>query len=290
MSRKEEPQGEPIAGNGRKPQQVFEPFQRGLPELGSYFRSLWARRDFIVEYARSDLHQRQYGTALGQLWLILTPLALSGVYYLLLIIIGAKGGPERYAHLTGTLFLFYLITNSITSGARSLTSGSKLILNAAFPRLVLPIAEALIALMKFAPTLIVYLGIHIALGLPFTIYMLWAPLLILLTLFFATCGAILASIINVYFRDAQNLLPYFTRTVLYLSPVLYTSADLDERLRFLEVVNPIFPILDTWSAVMVRGEAPALDAIFLASGWSLAIFAIGTYLFLTREREFAVRI
>lgn len=273
-----------------RPQQVFEPFRRGLPHLPSYFRSLWERRDFIIEYARADLHQRQYGTALGQLWLILTPLALSGVYYLLLIIIGAKGGPERFGHLTGTLFLFYLITNSITSGARSLTSGSKLILNAAFPRLVLPIAEALIALMKFAPTLLVFLVIHIALGLPFTLHMLWAPLLIALTFSFAASGAILASIINVYFRDAQNLLPYFTRTVLYLSPVLYTSADLDSRLRILEVVNPIFPILDTWSAVMIRGEAPSTSALMLALGWTLAFFSLGTYLFLSREREFAVRI
>jgi teichoic acid transport system permease protein len=244
----------------------------------------------MFEYARADLHQRQYGTALGQLWLVLTPLALSGVYYLLLIIIGAKGGPERYGHLTGTLFLFYLITNSVTSGAKSLTSGSKLILNAAFPRLVLPITEALIALMRFLPTLLVYLSIHIILELPFTIQMLWAPLLIVLTFFFALSSSILASIVNVYFRDAQNLLPYFTRTVLYLSPVLYTSADLSDRLRFLEVVNPIFPILDTWSAVMVRGEAPQLDTLLLALGWSLAIFALGTFLFLSREREFAVRI
>lgn len=270
--------------------EVYEPFQRGLPPLGAYLRSLWARRHFIYEYARADLHQRQYGTALGQLWLILTPLALSGVYYLLLIIIGAKGGPERYGHLTGTLFLFYLITNSVTSGARSLTSGSKLILNAAFPRLVLPITEALIALMRFLPTLSVYLAIHIILDLPFTMQMLWAPLLIILTFFFAVSAAILASIVNVYFRDAQNLLPYFTRTVLYLSPVLYTSADLDDRLRFLEVINPIFPILDTWSAVMVRGDAPQFQTVALALGWSLGFFAIGTYLFLSREREFAVRI
>lgn len=279
-----------MSTSNRTAYEVFEPFQRGLPPLREYLGSLWSRRHFMFEYARADLQQRQYGTVLGQLWLVLTPLALSGVYYLLLIIIGAKGGAERYGHLTGTLFLFYLITNSITSGAKSLTSGSKLILNAAFPRLVLPITEALIALMRFVPTLFVYLAIHIALGLPFTLQMLWAPVLIALTFFFATSGAILASIINVYFRDAQNLLPYFTRTVLYLSPVLYTSADLDDRLRILEVINPIFPILDTWSAVMVRGQAPQLDTVLLALGWSLAFFAVGTYLFLSREREFAVRV
>ena len=72
--------------------------------------------------------------------------------------------------------------------------------------------------------------------------------------------------------------------------MLYTSADLDARLRFLQVVNPIFPILDTWSAVMIRGEAPAAASVLVAVGWTLTLFFIGTYLFLSREREFAVRI
>lgn len=274
----------------RPSSQVYEPFQSGLPPLIPYFKSLWHRREFIFEYARSDLHQRQYGSFLGQFWLVINPLALSGVYYLLLIIIGAKGGPERYGHLTGTLFIFYLITNSITSGAKSITSGSRLILNASFPRLVLPLAETLIALMKFLPTLVVLFAIHLLLELPFTIYLLWVPVLIALVLFFATSCAILASIINVYFRDVQNLIPYFARTLLYLSPVLYTAQMLDPKLNFLKVVNPLFPLLDSWSAVVVRGVAPDLYSLTLGLGWSLALFALGTFIFLSREREFAVRV
>jgi len=274
----------------RKPVAVYQPFRHGLPSLREYLTSLWRRRDFIFEYARADLHQKQYGTVLGQLWLILTPLILAGIYYLLLIIIGAKGGATRFGHLTGTLFLFYLVTNSITSGAKSVTSGSKLVLNSAFPRLVLPIAETLIALMRFLPTMIVLLGIHIALGLPFTLHMLWAPVILLLVLFFALSCAIIAATVNVYFRDAQNLLPYLSRTLLYLSPVLYTSAMLDERLNFLTVINPLFPLLDSWSAIMIEGKAPLMSDLLLGLGWTLALFSLGSYIFLTREREFAVRI
>ena len=261
-----------------------------MPSLKEYFSSLWKRRDFIFEYARADLHQKQYGTVLGQLWLILTPLILAGIYYLLLIIIGVKGGAERFGHLTGTLFLFYLVTNSIVSGAKSVTSGSKLVLNSAFPRLVLPIAETLIALMRFIPTMIVLLGIHLALGLPFTIHMLWAPAILLLVLGFALSCAIIAATINVYFRDAQNLLPYLSRTLLYLSPVLYTSEMLDQRLNFLTVINPLFPFLDSWSAIMIEGRAPLMSDLILGLGWTLALFSLGSYIFLTREREFAVRI
>ena len=274
----------------RQPVAVYQPFQHGLPSLKEFFSSLWKRRDFIFEYARADLHQKQYGTVLGQLWLILTPLILAGIYYLLLIIIGVKGGAERFGHLTGTLFLFYLVTNSIVSGAKSVTSGSKLVLNSAFPRLVLPLAETLIALMRFIPTLIVLIGIHLALGLPFTIHMLWAPAILLLVLGFALSCAIIAATINVYFRDAQNLLPYLSRTLLYLSPVLYTSEMLDQRLSFLTVINPLFPFLDSWSAIMIEGRAPLMSDLILGLGWTLALFSLGSYIFLTREREFAVRI
>lgn len=272
------------------PSVIYQPFTHGLPPLGGYAKSLWARRQFIFEYARADLHQKQYGSILGQLWLVINPLILAGVYYLLLIIIGAKGGPDRFGHLTGTLFLFYLITNSITSGAKSVTSGAKLILNASFPRLVLPLAETLIAFMKFLPTLVVFFVIHTILGLPYSLHMLWAPAIIALTLFFAASCAILASTINVYFRDAQNLLPYFSRTLLYLSPVLYTAQTLDAKLNFLKIINPLFPILDTWSAVMIRAEAPDPTSLLLALGYSLFLFSIGTFIFLSREREFAVRI
>jgi teichoic acid transport system permease protein len=274
----------------REPVAVYEPFHSSLPSLRQYFASLWARRAFIFEYARADLHQKQYGTIFGQLWLIITPLLLAGVYYMLLIIIGVKGGAERFGHLTGTLFLFYLITNSITQGAKSVTSGSKLILNSAFPRLVLPISETLIALMRFLPTLLVLLAIHIALDLPFTTQMFWAPVILILVLAFSLGCAIIASIINVYFRDAQNLLPYVSRTLLYLSPVLYTTEMLDERLDLLTIFNPIFPLLDSWSRAMIQGEAPLMSNLILASGWTLLFFSIGTYIFLSREREFAVRI
>jgi teichoic acid transport system permease protein len=272
------------------PSVIYQPFTHGLPPLGGYAKSLWARREFIFEYARADLHQKQYGSILGQIWLVINPLILAGVYYLLLIIIGARGGPDRFGHLTGTLFLFYLITNSITAGAKSVTSGAKLILNASFPRLVLPLAETLIAFMKFVPTLVVLFVIHSILGLPYSLHMLWAPVIIVLTLFFAASCAILASIINVYFRDAQNLLPYFSRTLLYLSPVLYTAQSLDTNLNFLKVINPLFPILDTWSAVVIRAEAPDPTNLLLALGYSLFLFSIGTFIFLSREREFAVRI
>ena len=272
------------------PLQVYEPFRAGLPPLRKYWRSLWSRRTFIAEYSRSELREQHFDSIFGQLWLILNPLLLSGVYFLLIVIIGGSGGALRYGHLTASLFLFYLISNSLSGGVKSVTAGQRLILNTAFPRMMLPVSATVIAFFKFIPTLLVFMIMRTVLGLPFGWEMLWSIPIILIALIFALGVAILISTINVYFRDIASFLPYLIRTLLYLSPILYEASALKPELRILEHINPLFALLDSWSKAIVHAQTPELSSMLAASGWSVGVLLIGTYFFLSREREFAVRL
>ena len=272
------------------PLQVYEPFRAGLPPLRKYWKSLWSRRTFIAEYSQSELREQHFDSAFGQLWLILNPLLLSAVYFLLIVIIRGSSDSTRYAHLTATLFLFYLIANSLTGGVKSITAGQRLILNTAFPRIMLPISAVVIAIIKFLPTLAVFLVIRTVVGLPFDWQMLWAIPVLFIAMLLSLGLAITISCINVYFRDIANFLPYMTRTLLYLSPILYEASDLKPKLKTLELFNPLFPILDSWSRALVHGQTPHLSHLLIAFGWAIGIFFIGTYFFLSREREFAVRL
>ena len=272
------------------PLQVFEPFRAGLPPLRRYWKSLWSRRTFIAEYSRSELREQHFDSVFGQLWLVLNPLLLSAVYYLLIVIIQGTSDSARYAHLTATLFLFYLIANSLTGGVKSITAGQRLILNTAFPRIMLPISAVVIAIFKFLPTLVVFMVIRIVIGLPFTWEMLWAIPVLILIIFLALGLAITISCINVYFRDIASFLPYLTRTLLYLSPILYEASALKANVRALEVLNPLFPLLDSWSRTVVHGQAPQSSSLLQSLAWALGVLIIGSYFFLSREREFAVRL
>ena len=218
---------------------VYEPFHRGLPPLKKYAKQLFGRRAFISEFAKSELRRQNFGSPLGQIWLVLNPLLLSAVYFLLIIIISGQTDSARYAHLTAGLFVFYMITNSITAGAKSITAGGRLILNSAFPRIMLPISAVVIAIFKFIPTLIVFIVIKAVMGSPFSFEMLWAIPVLLITVFLALGLAITISCINVYFRDIASFLPYLTRTLLYLSPILYEASALNPNLKALEIVNII---------------------------------------------------
>jgi ABC-type polysaccharide/polyol phosphate export permease len=120
--------------------------------------------------------------------------------------------------------------------------------------------------------------------------MLWALPILLITIILALGLAITISCINVYFRDIASFLPYLTRTLLYLSPILYEASALKPALRSLQVLNPLFPILESWSQALVHGQAPQGSNLLAALAWAIGVFLIGTYFFLSREREFAVRL
>jgi teichoic acid transport system permease protein len=178
----------------------------------------------------------------------------------------------------------------LSGGVKSITAGQRLILNTAFPRVMLPISATVIALFKFIPTLFIFFVMRTVLGLDYSWNMFWAIPVLAIALLMGLGMAILISCINVYFRDIASFLPYMTRSLLYLSPILYQASDLSDQLKSFEIANPIFYLLDAWSQVMVYAQAPDLFSLAHSLIWALVIFFIGTYFFLSRERDFAVRL
>jgi teichoic acid transport system permease protein len=270
---------------------VYEPYRVGLPPLGPYVRELWRRRQFAFELARTNLRAQHFNTVLGQLWLIINPLLLGFVYFALVEIIGrGQRGTDFLAHLMLGLFAFRLVSTSVGQGARSVVGGGRLILNISFPRTLLPLASVMTAFMRFLPTLVVYAVLHAVAGLPLGAHLLWAiPILAFLTLS-AFGAAMFAATAQVYFRDVASFLPYFTRIWLYSSPVLYYADEVPSRFKPIVAANPLYPMLASLSDVVNRGEAPSLALLAWGFASAVGMFVLGALFFISREREFAVRL
>ncbi len=273
------------------PVQVFTPQRLRLPAPRAYLSDLWARRRFALELARTELRARHTNTVLGQLWLVLNPLLLVAVYYFLVNILRAgTRGPDFLAHLTACLFAFHLVTTAVRASSKSVTSSGKLILNTAFPRSLLPLSSVIAALVRFLPTIPVYAVFHVALGLPIGPHVLWAvPLLAEIVVFTLGVGLFVAAL-QVYVRDLTNFLPYVLRVWLYASPILYYAHEVPARIADLLVFNPLFPILAAWSQAVVEGRAPDSAHLLQGLAWAVGALLVGGLFFVSREREFAVRL
>lgn len=272
---------------------VFEPHKIGLPPMGRYFKDMWARRSFANELSRAEMRAAQTNTFFGRLWLVINPLLLAGVYFLLVgILSGSALTPTKFAHLLVTLFAFYFVSNCITGGATSVIKGSKLVMNQAFPRALLPMSAVRTALRRFAPTLIVTGAVMILVRVPLGVGTLMAIPSFLIIMVFGAGLAMLFGTLQVYFRDTSAFLPYFVRIWLYLSPVIWTAEDMVGKKFDLPIIkfNPLYPMFVTYNDALIMNKISAPWMWAAASGWALAAFIGGGLYFISREREFSVRL
>ncbi len=190
--------------------------------------------------------------------------------------------------------MFTLITTCANTGTTSVTTAGKLILNTAFPRLLIPLAAVITAVMRFLPTLVVTLILLIV--TPSTHWsptMLLAVVFVLLMVLLGTGIASFFATCQVYFRDTVNFLPYFIRIWLYLSPVLWVPNDIagNALQPIAQIVNPAYSLLTGYTSLLLHGTIPPGPTVWLtAAVWSIAVFLLGTLFFIWRERDFAVRI
>lgn len=275
--------------------QHFGPHHNGLPPLRKYLSELWQRREFAFELSRSNMRASSSDTFFGQLWLVLNPILMAAVYFLLVGILTnrAKTNPEYFAHLTTNLFVFTFVTTCANAGATSVTTAGKLILNTAFPRLLIPLGAVHTAFFRFLPTLpvtLVLLFLTPTINWSFKMFVA-AYFLIMMMLFGAGLAAFFATM-QVYFRDTNNFLPYFVRIWMYLSPVLWTVSDLGRHdlMHQLAQLNPAYSMLGGYSSLLLHGAFPAPATWLTTTVWALVVFVIGSLFFMSREREFAVRI
>lgn len=271
---------------------IHEPFKAGLPNLPRYFRDIWVRREFALELSRANLRSQEASTFFGRMWLVINPLFLGSVYFVLVSIIsnGAHSGADYMAHLLAGLFAYQFFSQSMMNGSKSVLGVGKLVINRSFPRLILPISSVLIAFYRFLPSIAVYLAFHLITKQPLSLNQLYAIPAFLMIFVFSIGVASLLATLQVYFRDLKSFLPYLSRILLYATPVLYYADAIPENLKFMQYVNPLFGMFGAWGDALVRGEVPATSLWVSGIAWSSGTLLLGTFVFLSREREFAVRI
>ena len=270
---------------------VYEPHTVGLPPVGQYLAEVWRRREFALEMARTNIRAQHLDSALGLFWLVLNPVLQAAVYFVLVDIIRQGEQPEAViAHLTAGVFAFHFVSQGITGGATSLTRGGRLILNSAFPKMLLPLSAVVESWRRFLPCVPLYVIIHAAFDRPVDADTLWVLPLLAMMAMLATGLGLLAAALQVYFRDLKSFLPYFIRLMLFTAPILFFSERVPERYAWLLDLNPIGALMSAWEQVLYFGDTPDLRHLLVGLAWSAGALLVGSLFFMSREREVAVRL
>jgi ABC-type polysaccharide/polyol phosphate export permease len=151
------------------------------------------------------------------------------------------------------------------------------------------------AFFRFLPTIPVYFVLHLAMAKLST----WHPMMLgalyflaMMVVFSMGLAAFFAAL-QVYFRDTSQFLPYFVRLWMYMAPVLWLPEMLDGFSRTLQVIimaNPLYPLLSGYAMLLQERTVPPPWMWIASAAWAFGAAAVGFWFFVSREREFAVRI
>ena len=134
--------------------------------MGEYLRDVWRRREFAVVVPAQDLRAQNMDTALGQLWHLVNPALLVGVYFLIFgVLLDTRRGVDNFlGFLIVGVVLFHLIQRVVQDAAVCIVRNLSLIRSIQFPRILLPMATVNGQTLAFLPALAVALLTLLATG------------------------------------------------------------------------------------------------------------------------------
>ncbi|OIU88548.1 hypothetical protein BFN01_04495 [Microbacterium sp. AR7-10] len=263
------------------------------PALGPYLVEAWRRRRFAMTLAGHRLIGGLLQNRLGILWLVLRPLSLALIYGTMFsFVLSDAARPSGYAqYIIVGICIFEFFAQSISGGAKSITSNSKLVQSLGFPRILLPISIVIEETMKMIPVIALTFIILFVFGEPPAwSWLLLFPLVAVMAVFNLGC-ALIAARMSVWARDVQQLIPIMNRVLLYATGIFF---DVDGALADHPLLLNIVHVIPTYGFVGVARDvlidsysAPAI-AWVLAPAWAIVTIAVGVIFFWRAEARYGV--
>jgi lipopolysaccharide transport system permease protein len=268
---------------------VIQP-SRGWLHLN--LRAVWDYRELLYFLAWRDVKVRYKQTLLGVLWIVLQPFISMVVFSVLFgqLLKVPSGNVPYPVFAYAALLPWNYFAGSLTRSSGSLVSNPHLITKIYFPRLIIPLSSLLSNLVDFGVAFIVLIGLMIFYGIQLTPSILVLPVLILLAMLTALGFGLWLSALNVRYRDVGYLVPFLIQIWMYATPVIYGSALIPERFRFLLALNPMATVVEGFRWALL-GDAAIVSTssigLLLSIGMVLVVLISGLIFFRRTERVFA---
>lgn len=264
---------------------VIQPVQ-GWEGLG--IRELWRYRELIYFLTWRDIKVRYKQTALGAAWAILQPVMTMLIFSIIfgqLAKLPSEGIP--YPIFTYTALLpWQLFAFALANSSNSLVGSQNLVSKVYFPRLIIPIASVLPALVDFGISFVVLAGMMVYYDVPITWRLVTLPALLALALMTALAVGIWLSALNVEYRDVRYIVPFLTLFWQYATPVAYSSTLIPEKWRLLYGLNPMTGVVEGFRwALLGKGDVSGL--LWVSVAIVIVLLLTGLAYFRRMETSFA---
>jgi len=261
----------------------------------NYFRDLWRYRELFYFLAWRDILVRYKQTVIGIAWAVVRPLLMTIIFTVFAGRIAGLKSPDGVPHallVMAAMLPWQFFSTALSEASNSLISNANLICKIYFPRLVVPASSVITSFVDFLITL----GLMAALMVWYHFLPDWRllalPLFVLLA-FFASFGiGLWLCALNVEYRDFRYIVPFIVQFGVYVSPVIFTSADIRNKLgptaAQFYALNPMVGVIGGFQWSLLRGQPPLnLGELLISVTVVCAMVVSGIWYFRKMEKTFA---
>lgn len=256
---------------------------------GVNLRELWRYRELVLFFTWRNILVRYKQTLLGFAWAVLQPVALMVVLNIFFFRLGnvPSNGVPAPVFLYAGLLPWTFFATSMAQSSTSLVGSANLLSKVYFPRLALPIATVLAALVDFLIASLVLVGLMLYYGVtPRGVAIGLVPGLVLLVLVTALGVALWLSALNVTYRDVQYVVPFLTQ-LWFFSTVIYPTSLLSDPWRSVVGLNPMAGVVEGFRWALVSTERSPGLMMPISAASAVVLLVTGALYFRRAERRFA---
>jgi lipopolysaccharide transport system permease protein len=243
--------------------------------------------DLLRALTESDLRVR-YGRGPWRFvrWL-LEPLALVGVYLLLVTFVLNRPGSAVGLSLTCAIVPFQLVMLTVGNAITALDTRRPILLNMAVDRMLIPVSSALTETAAFAASLALIVVMMAAYSVAPTWNVLWFPLVFAINLLLAIATAYPATLFGVWLRELKAFGLSFVRILFFLGPGLVPLNETSEGVRNLLRLNPLTGLFQAYRDVFMNGRRPAAWELLYPLVIALILLIVFVPAYRSEQRQFA---
>jgi ABC-type polysaccharide/polyol phosphate export permease len=237
-----------------------------------------------------DLRVRYQRSMLGFLWTLLNPILMMFTMTFFFAKLRFFSFPRYPVYLFAGMVPWGFLSASLNDCAFCIIHNEGLIRKIYVPKLIFPLTRVLINLVTLILSMAALFLLLNPLGAHFSLPMLLLPVVIALFTAFALGLGLIVATANTFYRDCGHLVSVFLQAWYFATPIFY-RADLlpaDAQWRFW--LNPAFPFMRLFQAIIFDGQWPELNIFLVAAGIATASLGIGYAAFKCHEDKLVFRL
>jgi len=249
---------------------------------------LFKHRRLLLRVTRNELAAHYAGSLLGIGWAALAPLLLIGIYaavYLIIFKVRVPGlSPASYVlYVFSGLVPFLATSEAIAVGVPSVITNKAVLNNTVFPIDLAPVKAVLLSQVTMTVGMFVIVaGAILTQTVSWTIVLL--PVVWVLQIMALIGLNWILSLLNVVFRDLQNLISAVLMLLMVVSPIAYTPEMVPANLVAIIFLNPFAYFVTAYQSIIVLGKIPSAFNLVMLLVFAIGLFILGNWMFSRAKR------